>query len=99
MGYIKQLDSVRAIAVILVLFWHWIPRNSFINQFQTGPFGVAVFFVLSGFLITKILMENRNRAENLGNKKKHGIKKFLFPPNTAHIPDLLPHHFPGDYFI
>lgn len=78
MGYIKQLDSVRAIAVILVLFWHWIPRNSFINQFQTGPFGVAVFFVLSGFLITKILMENRNRAENLGNKKSMVLKNFYF---------------------
>ena len=76
MRYIKQLDSIRAIAVILVLIWHWLPKTSFLNTFRTGPFGVTIFFVLSGFLITKILLDNRNDAERLNNSKGTVLKSF-----------------------
>ena len=76
MRYIKQLDSIRAIAVILVLIWHWLPKTSILNTFRTGPFGVTIFFVLSGFLITKILLDNRNNAERLNNSKGTVLKSF-----------------------
>lgn len=78
MGYIKQLDSVRAIAVLLVIIWHWIPKESFINKFQTGPFGVNIFFVLSGFLITQILLKNRNEVEESLVKAKTTILKSYY---------------------
>jgi peptidoglycan/LPS O-acetylase OafA/YrhL len=74
--YIKPLDSVRAIAVILVLIWHWLPRDSYLNAVRTGPFGVTVFFVLSGFLITRILLENRNEAEAMKHSRSSIIKSF-----------------------
>lgn len=59
MKYIKPLDGLRAIAVMLVLVWHWLPHTYFINYFRTGPFGVDLFYVLSGFLISSILLQHR----------------------------------------
>ena len=50
------MDSLRTIAVLMVAYSHWMPR-----QFHLGlPFGTGVqlFFVLSGFLITGILLDN-----------------------------------------
>lgn len=68
MKYIKQLDAVRAIAVLLVIISHWIPREYLISRVPTGELGVDIFFVLSGFLITWILLANREKAriENAG---------------------------------
>jgi len=76
MNYIKQLDSIRAIAVILVIVWHWVPRNSVIDNLHLGAFGVNMFFVLSGFLITRILLFNRKRAEASGSSKTKLLKNF-----------------------
>lgn len=76
MRYIKQFDSIRAIAVILVIIWHWFPRNSFIENLHAGAFGVNIFFVLSGFLITEILLINRRKAEDSMASKQHVLKSF-----------------------
>ncbi|MFV0315509.1 MAG: acyltransferase family protein [Microthrixaceae bacterium] len=55
LGYRPSLDGVRAIAVAAVLLYHmdlaWIPG---------GFLGVEVFFVVSGFLITALLVEERH---------------------------------------
>jgi peptidoglycan/LPS O-acetylase OafA/YrhL len=50
LGYVPALDGLRGIAILLVLGYHvgWIPG---------GFLGVDVFFVLSGFLITTLLLE------------------------------------------
>ncbi len=63
MKYIKQLDSVRAIAVLLVIVSHWMSGNYFVSKVPLGAIGVDIFFVLSGFLISRILFDNRNKAE------------------------------------
>ncbi len=52
---IKLLDSLRAFAILLILFFH-----SPIPQFQFGWVGVNLFFILSGFLITRILLNNKS---------------------------------------
>jgi len=52
-----QLDGLRAVAVLLVVWAHWAPeayRN--IAGTNLGFIGVQMFFVLSGFLITGILV-------------------------------------------
>lgn len=66
--YLPQLDSVRALAVGLVLWHHWCqPRHA------PGALGVWIFFVLSGFLITRILLKSR-RDDAAGNR--HSLKIF-----------------------
>ncbi len=62
MQYIKQLDSIRAIAVIMVIISHWLPNQNIFNRIPNGQIGVDIFFVLSGFLISKILLDNRDKA-------------------------------------
>jgi peptidoglycan/LPS O-acetylase OafA/YrhL len=66
MQYIKQLDSIRGIAVTLVIISHWLPQQNILNSIPNGPIGVDIFFVLSGFLISKILFDNRDKATSLG---------------------------------
>ena len=61
--YIKELDGMRAIAVILVIIAHWFPIQ-LVNEIGFGPIGVEIFFVLSGFLITRILLTERLRVES-----------------------------------
>ena len=57
MGYLPGLDGIRALAVVGVLLYHadldWIPG---------GYLGVDVFFVLSGFLITTLILEEFDRS-------------------------------------
>ena len=60
MKYIRQLDSIRAIAVLFVIVSHWVPSNYLINKTPNGAIGVNIFFVLSGYLISRILFEHRN---------------------------------------
>ena len=47
MSYRKDIDGLRAIAVLLVLLFHF-----FQNSFSRGYLGVDVFFVISGYVIT-----------------------------------------------
>jgi peptidoglycan/LPS O-acetylase OafA/YrhL len=62
-AFYPQLDSLRAFAILLVLLFHWFPKDSFVNMLPNGSMGVTLFFVISGFLISKILLENRVKIE------------------------------------
>ena len=52
LGYRPSLDGLRAIAVMGVMAWHYV-----LPGVKGGFLGVDLFFVLSGFLITKLLVE------------------------------------------
>jgi len=56
-GHVRALDGIRAVAVLLVLLFHLR-----IPWFRAGFLGVDVFFVLSGFLITSLLLEEIRRT-------------------------------------
>lgn len=64
-GHMIQLDGLRALAVLAVIYWHWLS-----NDQMNFPFGggVQLFFVLSGFLITGILLRCRDEAGDVRAK-------------------------------
>ncbi len=76
MRYIKQLDSLRAIAVIFVIISHWVPPTNFINRIPNGAIGVDIFFVLSGFLITRILFVHKIHSLENGTSIYTLVKNF-----------------------
>ncbi len=55
--YYKQLDGLRAIAVITVMIGHFCPYPIISKFVGYGDTGVVIFFCLSGFLITGILLD------------------------------------------
>lgn len=62
-GYLPGLDGLRALAVLAVLLYHadvaWIPG---------GFLGVEVFFVVSGYLITLLLLNEYRKHNRIGFK-------------------------------
>jgi len=70
-GWIPALDGIRGLAILMVMLFHYggnLERTNPIGRLVGGLFsfgwsGVDLFFVLSGFLITGILLDSRN-AEN-----------------------------------
>jgi peptidoglycan/LPS O-acetylase OafA/YrhL len=68
--YIPALDGVRAAAVLMVMFYHarwFFGRMPFAPIIQCGWVGVDLFFTLSGFLITRILMDARWKRDYFRN--------------------------------
>src|SRR5689334_12095895 len=65
-AHLPQLDALRGVACLLVLFAHlqavsilrWMPEI-------LGVAGVGIFFALSGFLITRILVADRAAGRGL----------------------------------
>jgi peptidoglycan/LPS O-acetylase OafA/YrhL len=73
--YMVQLDALRAFAIIGVLFHHFLPTSK-IATWGSGYFGVRLFFVLSGYLITLILLKCRGFVEEKGQSVSFTLKQF-----------------------
>ncbi|WP_415325506.1 acyltransferase family protein [Chryseobacterium sp. MMS23-Vi53] len=72
--HFHTFDSLRFLSFLLVFFRHsLIPEDSILHYFsKEGGIGVSFFFVLSGFLITYILI-----LEKINNQGKIPLKKFF----------------------
>jgi peptidoglycan/LPS O-acetylase OafA/YrhL len=71
MSYNPALDGLRAVAIILVMLFHARTPG-----FSGGFLGVDVFFVLSGYLITTILLTERDQTGTL-NIGRFYLKRLL----------------------
>jgi peptidoglycan/LPS O-acetylase OafA/YrhL len=98
-GYIKSLDGVRAIAIVLVMSLHT-------GIMHYGWVGVQLFFVLSGYLITGILWKEKNRPGPMPLKfRKFWVRRSLriFPLYFGYLFVLaityLLFHFPHSYRV
>ena len=56
-AYSREIDGLRAIAVLAVVVYHAVPA-----WLPGGFVGVDVFFVISGYLITSLLVAERDRT-------------------------------------
>ena len=74
--YIPAIDGLRAVAVIAVMLYHlgfsWIPG---------GFLGVDLFFVISGYVITRLLLDSIQRSGGLDLRAFYRARiRRLFPP-------------------
>ncbi len=74
--YIPAIDGLRAVAVIAVMLYHlgfsWIPG---------GFLGVDLFFVISGYVITRLLLDSIQRSGGLDLRAFYKARiRRLFPP-------------------
>lgn len=72
--HIPQLDGLRGLAILLVTLYRFgrsIPESHagglLVQTIELGTHGVELFFVLSGFLITGILLDTRGQTNQLRN--------------------------------
>ncbi len=72
--HIPALDGLRGLAILMVMSHHFniFAQGNSVERlltatFQTGWAGVDLFFVLSGYLITGILLDSRNHARYFRN--------------------------------
>lgn len=77
-NYYKQLDALRFFSVLSVIIGHWISWNTdnfFLKTFHWGN-GVIFFFVLSGFLITEILLNQKDEIDLKRSTVSKGLIRF-----------------------
>lgn len=80
LGYRRELDGLRGVAVILVVVYHvggvlWPSARSWL--LPGGMLGVDLFFVLSGFLITSLLVgerDGRGRIDLVGFARRRLLR-------------------------
>lgn len=78
LSYRPAVDGVRAVAVMLVFVFHAVP-----SALPGGFIGVDVFFVLSGYLITRILVEERDAEGRIDLRRFHARRSRRLVPATV----------------
>jgi peptidoglycan/LPS O-acetylase OafA/YrhL len=76
-----QIDALRAICVLAVMYTHFLPEPYWFVNVYWGGLGVRCFFVISGFLITTILLRTLQQKEFFPAYKVFLIRRLsrLFP--------------------
>lgn len=89
-GRIPSLDGLRAICILMVLFGHLSGTRGFLRlNFGIGDYahlGVVVFFIISGFLITTLLMDEYRRRGTISLKLFYERRSLrIFPASYGYL--------------
>lgn len=87
-SHLPSLDGFRGISILLVIIGHLFVRRGY-DAWQyifNGNLGVYIFFVISGFLITTLLLKERLKTKTISLRKFY-IRRFLriFPVAYLYI--------------
>ncbi len=78
--YFGSLDGLRAISITAVIWHHTAPKWSGAILGYIGTYGVHLFFAISGFLITTLLLRERSRKGSIDLKAFYLRRTFrIFP--------------------
>lgn len=106
MNYYKPIDSIRAIAVFLIVASHWFDASSLSHQLGVDSIGVNTLFVVSGFLVTRLLLDQREQAMQSGYSISSIALNFyvrrslrIFPVYYLLVSALLIYHFEKNHVI
>lgn len=87
MAHMQQLDGLRAICLLSIVVHHWTMRHITVEfPFEIGAF---VFFSLSGYLITRILLRGKTKISTGQSSFPHFMKSFTM----RRVLRLLPAYF------
>jgi peptidoglycan/LPS O-acetylase OafA/YrhL len=75
MDRIRGFDGLRALALLLVFLQHYTTLG---RDYETGGYGVWLFFALSGFLIVRILADERRAVEAGAKGVAEALKRFFW---------------------
>lgn len=84
LGHRPELDGFRGISILLVLVHHF-----YYPMLSGGFLGVDMFFVLSGFLITSLLLEEWQKSHSINLKNFYIRRLFRLMPAVIFIIALL----------
>lgn len=77
MKYIRELDSVRALAILTVIIVHWFPKSTLIYSVSRAVLAPSIFFTLSGFLITTLLLKDKEKIQAGKVSSKTAFKSYF----------------------
>ncbi|MBS1793401.1 MAG: acyltransferase [Acidobacteria bacterium] len=78
---IPSLDGLRTISILLVIAGHWLHVLGYPSDGNLGNLGVRVFFVISGFLITGLLIKELEKTDRIDLPKFYFRRTLrIFPP-------------------
>ena len=105
--HIPSLDGLRALSVLLVIVLHTVQHRSLTHHVPllyyvlgNGSLGVFIFFVISGYLITTLLLREREKTSTISLRSFYLRRAFrILPPLYVYILFLgvlaLGGHLPG----
>lgn len=91
--HIPSLDGLRALSVMLVIVLHTLLRNSLykfipfpLRLVGNGALGVFIFFVISGYLITTLLLREQDKTGAISLRSFYLRRAFrILPPLYAYV--------------
>jgi peptidoglycan/LPS O-acetylase OafA/YrhL len=72
---IRKLNTLRGLAALIVVISHFSNATNWLSGRLgkgAGQFGVMLFFILSGFLMSYLYMSKESSATNIKNTRLHG---------------------------